>query len=325
MLLAGDIGGTHTRLALLDPGRPRLPVVLETYASGDAPGLEALLARFLATHAAHPVAAAFGIAGPILDARVETTNLPWVVDAALLSRCLGGVPVRLLNDLEALALGLAELPDAARTTLNAGTPVPRGTRAVIAAGTGLGEAALVRGGGGWIAVPSEGGHTDYAPQSEREVALLRFLRARFGHVSWERVLSGPGLVHLLDFVHEVEGMAVPATLATAMATGDAGAAVTRAALAGDVPAARAALALFVAAYGAEAGNLALKLKATGGVFVGGGIAPRIAPLLGDGRFRDAFLAKGRFADLLARIPVWLVQEEHTALFGAAHAASLLAA
>jgi glucokinase len=320
MLLCGDIGGTKTTLALFAVDRLHEPLALATYASREAPGLDAIVAGFVARERPRLEAACFGIAGPVLDGRVETTNLPWVVESTALGAELGGVPVYLLNDLEALANGVGLVPETRLATLNAGVPGRTGNAAVIAAGTGLGEAGLAWDGERHVPFASEGGHADFAPRTEQEIALLRHLRQHLGHVSYERVLSGPGLVHIFDFLRDVEGHAEPP------ARGDGPAAITAAALAGHSPIAVAALDLFVSIYGAEAGNLALKLKATAGVYVGGGIAPKILPKLTDGAFRAAFLDKGRFASFLADVPVRVVLEEHVALWGAArHAAARLAA
>jgi glucokinase len=316
MILCGDIGGTHTRLALFERGRPLVPVGLETYPSREARSLTEIVQAFVRARAARPDGACFGIAGPVLRGRVATTNLPWVIEAADLSAGLGGVPVFLLNDLEALAHGVGVAPPEALATINAGTPEPRGNVAVIAAGTGLGEAGILCDGEHRVPFASEGGHADFAPRSEREVTLLRHLLARYGHASYERILSGPGLANLFDFLRDVEGRD-PAGLDDRVTRDELPAAITTAALAGDPPIAVAALELFVDVYGAEAGNLALKLKATGGVFVGGGIAPRILPRLTDGRFRDAFCAKGRFEHLLGGIPVQVLLDDKTGLWGAA--------
>jgi glucokinase len=270
-------------------------------------------------------AACFGVAGPVVGDRVAVTNLSWDVDGRALGALLRGVPVLLLNDLEALAYGAGLLPDDRLAVVNPGR-ARAGNRAVIAAGTGLGEAGLAWDGRRHRPFASEGGHADFAPRSERELALLRFLARRHGHVSWERVVSGPGLVSCFEFLRDDEGMPVPPALATAVAAGDPAAAISAAALAGTTPIASAALDLFVDSYGAEAGNLALKLMATGGVYVGGGIAPKILPRLLAGGFRRAFVAKGRFEGLLADVPVRVVLDPRTALYGTAHhAAGTLAA
>jgi glucokinase len=321
MLLCGDIGGTKTTLAVFDRAEILEVVGLETYPSADVRDLGQLMADFQARERWSVEAACLGVAGPVVGTRVETTNLPWLIDAGALSARLGGAPVFLLNDLEALAYGVTVLPAKALVELNSGVPVPTGTIAIIAAGTGLGQAGLVWEGRRWLALASEGGHADFAPRSEREIELLRFLRTRYDHVSWERVVSGPGLVHVFEFLRDVEHMPVPPALAAAMAAEDPGAAISAAALGGGVPIASAALDLFVALYGAEAGNLALKLKSMGGVYVGGGIAPKIAPRLRDGTFLAAFLAKGRFSSLLGEMPVRVILDEHTALYGAARYAA----
>jgi len=321
MILCADIGGTHTKLALIRPDPVIDTVSLETHASADVADLGRLMADFLARSGVGVDAACLGIAGPVIGTTVQTTNLPWRIDATVLSAALGGVPVFLLNDLEALAYAIPTLGDAAVLALNPGVRVEHGTVAIIAAGTGLGEAGLVWNGRRWLALASEGGHADFAPRSEREIALLRHLLGRWEHVSWERVVSGPGLVHIFEFLRDGEGQPVPAELAAAMATGDPAGAIAAAALGGTAPIATAALDLSVLLYGAEAGNLALKLKAMGGLYVGGGIAPKIAPKLRDGTFREAFLAKGRFRALLEQIPVRVVLDDHAALSGSARYAA----
>ena len=256
---------------------------------------------------------------------VETTNLPWLIDANALSAGLGGAPVFLLNDLEALAYGIPALREDACVVLNPGLADPAGTIAIVAAGTGLGEGGLLWDGRRHVAIPSEGGHADFAPRNAREIELLRHLLRRWEHVSYERIVSGPGIVNVFEFLRDVEGHDVPAGLAAALADADPAAAITEAALAGGPPIATATLDLFVDVYGAEAGNLALKVKSTGGLYVGGGIAPKILPKLRDGRFRDAFLAKGRFLELLSEITVRVILDENTALYGAAlYAAARLA-
>jgi glucokinase len=324
VILCGDIGGTKTHLASFAPERPTEPIGLVTYASKSALDLGELVAR----HALPgPVdAACFAIAGPVIGDRVETTNLPWVVEGARLSAQLGGAPVFLLNDLQALGHGVGLMTASQLEDLNPGRTALAGNVAVIAAGSGLGEAGLVSDGRLFHAFASEGGHTEFGPRSEREIALLRYLAGRFGHVSYERIVSGPGLVNVFAFLRDVERMPVPDALAGALAAEDPAAAIAAAALAGAAPIAVAALDLFARIYGAEAGNLALKLMAVGGVFVGGGIAPKILPKLRDGVFLEAFVDKGRFRPLLERIPVRVVLEPRAGLYGAAgYAAARLAA
>lgn len=317
MLLCGDIGGTNTTLALVPADGAGAPLRLTVYASRDARVFDELLARFLADAPGSIQAACFAVAGPVAGDRVATTNLPWVIDAAALSAALGGVRVFLVNDLEAMAWGTAGMQDGELAVLNPGIPGRRGNAAVIAAGTGLGEAGLAWDGVRHVPFATEGGHADFAPRSEREMRLLRYLFERFEHVSYERVLSGSGLVHLFEFLRDVEHRPDADTVVGGVAEAERPAAITAAALARGVPIAVAALELFAAIYGAEAGNLALKMKATVGVYVGGGIAPKILPKLIDGGFRAAFLAKGRFADFLAEVPVRAILAPHVGLRGAA--------
>lgn len=318
MILAGDVGGTKTALALFaDDGTP----IRETVApSREFAGLEQAVARFLAQGERVTISAAcFGVAGPVAEGRSVTTNLPWHVDARALAAAIPAGRVTLLNDLEATAHGVLELPPAALVTLQSGRP-RRGTMVVIAAGTGLGEAIVAWDGADWVVLPSEGGHADFGPRSEVEDDLLRFLRKEFGHVSYERVLSGPGLVNVYRFLRAAAATPEPGWLTTRLATEDPGAVVTAVGLAGDDPLCVRALERFVAIYGAAAGNLALKALAIGGVFVAGGIAPRILPLLAGGAFLEAFADKGRLGDLLRAIPVHVVREPRTALLGAARVA-----
>ena len=321
MLLCADIGGTNTKLALFRPGAPPELVGVEKHASARVDDLGALFADFAARGSVSLDAACLGIAGPVVGDHVDTTNLPWHIDARALGARLGSVPVVLLNDLEALAYGIPSLGDAGVVTLQAVPGDATGTIAVIAAGTGLGEGVLVRDGRRRLALSSEGGHADFAPRTEREIALLRHLLQRWPHVSWERVVSGPGIVHIFEYLRDVERLDVPAALATAMAEGDPAAAITHAALARSTPIATATLDLFATFYGAEAGNLALKVKALGGVYVGGGIAPKVLEKLRDGTFMEAFRAKGRFRELLESIPVRVIVDPHTALYGAARFAT----
>jgi len=324
VILAGDVGGTKTALALVEAGPARFGVIREQeLSSRDFPTFEAAVAAFLAHGPAAPVdAACFGVAGPVVDGRCVTTNLPWELDEDILAAMLSARRVKLLNDLEATAHGVLTLGPDALATLQPGHP-RRGNLAVIAAGTGLGEALVVREGLHMIVVASEGGHSDFAPRTETEIELLRHLRKGFGHVSWERIVSGPGLLAVYEFLRESEGMPEPAWLRARFDHEDPSAVVSEVALAGTDAVCAAALDIFVAAYGAEAGNLALKGLAVGGVFLAGGIAPKILPKLADGAFADAFRDKGRFADLMASIPVHVVLEPRAALFGAARVAASL--
>jgi len=302
LILAGDIGGTNTRLALVD-GDPRQPVALEIYPSGDHASLEEIVRAFIAAHPDELAAACFGVAGPVRDGHVRVTNLAWPVDAASVAASLGLERVLLLNDLEANAWGIAALGPDDFHVLNEGRADARGNAAVCSAGTGLGEAGLYWDGERHHAFACEGGHTDFAPLSDAQEGLREFLVREHGHVSYERVCSGIGLVNIYGY------LAGGCDLAAAE--------ISRLALAGTDETAVAALDLMVEIYGAEAGNLALKLMATGGVYLGGGIPPRILPKLEAGSFMRAFTDKGRFVDLLAGVPVRVILNDRTALMGAA--------
>lgn len=321
MILAGDVGGTKTRLALYEPGASvREPVLERRLPSREHATLEALVQEFLAGAPARPGRAVLGIAGPVVGQRVEATNLPWRIDAEELSAAIGGAPVLLVNDLEATGWGLPLLDAGEVETLHPGAPQP-GNRALIAAGTGLGEALLVREGRSWRPCPSEGGHTDFGPRDALEDELLRWLRERYGRVSYERILSGPGLADLYRFLAATgRGTASPDVAARFATAEDPGAVVSEAALYGSCGRARLALERFVSIYGAEAGNLALKALAVDGVYLGGGIAPRILPFLRAGGFFEAFRDKGRLTPVLARIPVTLLRDDRAALWGAARLA-----
>jgi glucokinase len=325
MILAGDIGGTSTRVALFEVEGDRLISRVQTnYPSGKYPGLEAILAEFLEANRSQVDAACFGIAGPVRQGRVQTPNLTWVVDAQLLSRLLELESVTLLNDLESTAYGIAALGGPDFTVLNEGTAVEEGSRAVIAAGTGLGEAALHWDGTMHRPFASEGGHADFAPRDELEADLLLHLRQRFGHVSYERVVSGPGLLNLYQFLRDTGRGAEPGWLSERLRQEDPSAVIAGAALEKSSELCMLALERFVSLYGAEAGNLALKVLATGGVFVGGGIAPKILPKLQEPAFLEAFLDKGRYRKLMESIPVKVLLNDRTALLGAARHAGLSA-
>ncbi len=319
MILAGDVGGTKTALGLFEPGEGGLRRVRHaTLPSREFTGLEALVARFLGTGPPPPIAVAcFGVPGPIVGGRATTTNLPWELEEGRLAHAIGVPRVKLLNDLEAAGYGVLTLPPEALLTLQAGALRP-GHRALIAAGTGLGEAILVWDGRGYTVMASEGGHADFGPKSELEIELLRFLRREFDHVSYERVLSGPGLFNIYRFLRDTGHGREPGWLKDRLAAGDPSAVVSEVALAGGDPLCVQALEVFVSIYGAEAGNLALKALAVGGIVLGGGIAPKIRAKLTDGRFLEAFHAKGRLDELLATIPVHVALNPETPLLGAAH-------
>jgi glucokinase len=317
-ILAGDIGGTKTRLAVFRVTGTQLETLVEhSYPSTEYDSLSAIIEEFSGTHHYRPAAAGFGIAGPVRDHSVRTTNLPWHIHAADIARHSGIRQVTLLNDLEATAWGLRALEAADFHVLSSGTPDPSGNAAIIAAGTGLGEAGLARCGDSLQPFATEGGHVDFSPGSALEIELLRFLAERYGHVSWERVLSGPGLVNLHEFLCHHRGQPVPDWLRHNMSSGDPAAAISSAAASGRDPLCSEALELFAHLYGTEAGNLALKMKASGGIYIGGGIAPRILAQLMTGSFMAAFLAKGRMRPLLEQIPVRVILNDRTALYGPA--------
>jgi glucokinase len=321
VILAGDVGGTKAHLALYEPGSSvRAPVLERRLPSRDYATLEALVREFLAGAPAPPSRAVLGIAGPVVEQRIEATNLPWTIGAAALSAELGGAPVLLLNDLEATAWGLPLLEGEELETLHAGSPHP-GNRVLIAAGTGLGEALLIWDGVTWQPRASEGGHADFAPRDALEDELLQWLRERHGRVSYERILSGPGLADLYRFFAATgRGNAAPEVAARFATAADPAAIVSAAALDGSCGRARLVLERFVSIYGAEAGNLALKALAVNGIFLGGGIAPRILPLLRAGGFLAALRDKGRLGPVLARIPVAVLRDDRAALWGAAQLA-----
>lgn len=321
MLLAGDIGGTKTRLALYDDTGGALRLGKHArYASSSAASLEAIVARFLEESGnPRPTAACFGVAGAVVSGQVRATNLPWQVSARELSRALGIPRVHLMNDLEAAAYGVIAIDDpASLLPLQRGdAPPEHKSVALIAAGTGLGVALMSWDGKAYQVAPSEGGHTDFAAQSEIEDALLVFLRADYGHVSYERVLSGPGLVNIYRFLRQYRRSPEPAWLTERIGHGDPAPCISAAALAHEDPVSDEALSLFVSIYGAAAGNVALTALAVGGVFVGGGIAPKILPRLREGPFLEAFAYKGRFSEAMRRIPVHVVLAPDVALLGAA--------
>ncbi|MGD8543367.1 MAG: glucokinase [Desulfobacteraceae bacterium] len=324
MVLAGDIGGTKTHLAVFAPGSDvRNPFREKTYASGRYASLEALAREFLTAIDAQVERASFGVAGPVVAGRARITNLPWVMEEAQLAEALGLASVHLLNDLEAIAGAVPALRETDQVVLNRGQAASGGAVAVIAPGTGLGEAFLVRDGTRYRAQPSEGGHADFAPNSALQAELLNHLQQRFGHVSWERVCSGSGLPNIYDFLKASGHAPEPDWLAASLAAADDRTAViVRAALDAGRPCrlCRTTLETFVAILGAEAGNLALKVMATGGVYLGGGMPPRILPALGDGIFMEAFADKGRMAPLLKQMPVHVITNPKAALWGAARRA-----
>ncbi len=323
MVLVGDIGGTHARLSLRGPGGRH--VRTEVFESRRYPSLEAVVGEFLgsARPKPHVHAAAFGVAGPVVKGRCVATNLPWVIDERVLARRLSIKRVTLLNDLVALALGALEVRKAKLHPLSdAGAPKKRGANvAVLAAGTGLGEAMLMWDGARFVPSATEGGHADFAPRDDLEIELFHFLRERFGHVSWERVLSGAGLGNVYDFFVRAKGLVeLPENALTIADAADRNAAIAELGTGRKSEAASRALRLFASVYGAEAGNLALKTLAVGGVYICGNIAARMVGVLDEGGFRRAFVDKGRFGPLMETIPVAVVLDSDVGLAGAARVA-----
>jgi glucokinase len=326
MILAGDVGGTKVHLALYDFTVGRLNHTRDKqYPAKDYSGLEEIVKEFLS--ADKVTAACFGVPGPVRDGRLRLTNLPWTLDSRELAAGLEIQHVFLINDLEANGYGIAELSADQIYTLSEGDAGQIGNRALIAAGTGLGEGLLTWNGRIHVPYPSEGGHTDYAPRNEDEIDLLRFLKQKYnGRVSYERVVSGMGLTNVYEFLREVRGMEQPTWLAERIAAvPDPNAVITELALAAKSEICEKALDMFVSAYGAEAGNLALKVLSVGGLYVGGGIAPRILEKLKDGTFMKSFTDKGRLSQLLINMPVRIILESKAALLGAAAFAEARAA
>lgn len=322
MILAGDIGGTNARLAFFDVTNGSLRLVsASVFPSREYAGLDQIVSRFVDTSKLHPDAACFGVAGPVRNGRVEASNLPWVIESKRLADELNLKSAVLINDLEANAWGIAALDSKDVVLLNQVKGTPVGNQAVISAGTGLGEAGMYWDGVKYHIFASEGGHADFAPRNELEMDLFRYLSGRFGHVSYERIVSGPGLVNVFHFLRDTGRGAEPQWLTEEMSHADPAAAISRAALDGKCPLCEQALDLFVSVYAAEAGNLALKLMATGGVYLGGGIAPKMLAKLSGPLFMHAFVGKGRMQPLLETIPVKVITNDKTALMGAARCAA----
>ena len=317
--LAGDLGGTKTLLALCEAGADGYVVLAEQrLQSHDYPDLGALLEEFLASVPHVPAMAAFGVAGPVLSDKARLTNLGWTIDRRELMARFGFREMELMNDLVAAAHAVPFLAPAHLFTVNAGCPATHGSIAVLAPGTGLGEAYLCWDGRRYRPYPSEGGHVDFAPTSDEEEALLRFLRGRLAHVSYEQVCSGLGIANIFHYLTEGKGMAVSPALAGALGeVADKTPLIVGHALAGDCQVCRQTVAMFFDIMAAEAGNLAVKFLATGGIYLGGGILPRMLDLFDPAAFIKKFTGKGRMAELLAGIPVHIIQDSDCALRGAA--------
>ena len=331
MILAGDIGGTNARLALFDVqsgdvqnGHFNLAAAT-IFPSRRYASLDVIVTEFVRTAGVHPTQACFGVAGPVTNGRVETSNLPWTIESRRLAEELNLKNVTLINDLEATGWGIAALAPEDLVPLNTISAKNPGNQCIIAAGTGLGEGGLYWDGQRHHVFATEGGHCDFAPLNDLQVELFRYLHARYGHVSYERVLSGPGLVNVFDFLRDTGKGKVPEWLAEQMLKMDPAAAVSEAAMEGKCAMCAQALDIFVSVFGAEAGNLALKVKATGGVFLAGGIAPKILSRLATPIFLQAFLGKGRMQHLMELMPVKVITNDKLALLGAARCAWLEAA
>ena len=323
MILAGDIGGTNARLAYFQPQNGHLRLVSErVFPSREHSELGEIVTQFVDDSGTKPEAACFGIAGPVRNGRVETSNLPWVIEQSRLAKQIHLPATLLINDLEASAWGIGALESTDLVALNHPTGPTIGNQAVVAPGTGLGEAGLFWDGSRHHVFACEGGHADFAPTDDLQIELLRFLKARFGHVSYERVLSGPGLVNVYEFLRDTGYGKESAEFAAILNNNDPAAAISRAALDGTQPLAVKALDIWIAVYGAEASNLALKTMATGGLFLAGGISPKILPKLTGPLFMQSFLDKGRLRPLVESIPVQVVTNDKAGLLGAARCASV---
>jgi len=322
MILAGDIGGTKTNLAFFTKAPALRAVVQQTFVSHEHAGLDEIVRQFVTQHHLDVKMASFGVAGPVHNGRSHTTNLPWSIEAGVLAQELGIFNVWVINDLEATAYGVGALEPADFVTLNAGAADAAGNAAIIAAGTGLGEAGLYWDGRAHHPFATEGGHTNFGPSAPLERELLQWLSGQHEHVSWERVVSGIGVVNIYHFLRDTRRGEEPTWLAEQMRAGDPGAVIARAAQSGNSPLCQQTLDLFMGLYGSEAGNLALKVMATGGLYIGGGIAPKNLDKLKDGTFMKHFVAKGRMQPLLEAMPVKIILNEKTALIGAARCAAL---
>jgi len=325
MILAGDVGGTKVHLALFDFTDGEVKHMRDQqYPAKEYAGLEQIVKEFVVNEKV--TSACFGVPGPVRDGRLRLTNLPWTLDSRELATHLKIDYVFLINDLQANGYGIAELGADQVYTLSEGDSRQVGNRGLISAGTGLGEAFLVWDGRDYVPYPSEGGHADYAPRNQDEIDMLCFLRQKYnGRISFERVVSGQGLSNVYEFLRDGRGLEEPVWLRERMTKEDPNAVITDCALKAKSELCEKALDMFVSAYGAEAGNLALKVLSVGGLYVGGGIAPRILEKLKDGTFMKAFTDKGRLSQLLVNIPVRVILESRTALIGAAAYAEARAA
>jgi glucokinase len=320
-VLAADIGGTKTNLGLffLEDGQISL-VEQATYASGDYNSFSDIAREFLKDKSS-PDRLSIGIAGPVIDGRATTTNLGWELDRRVLIKDFAIPDVYILNDLEANAYGIAALKEEDLLRLYAGKPEIEGNAAIIAPGTGLGEAGLYWDGKAYHPFATEGGHTDFGPHSDQDIALFRYLRSKFGHVSWERVVSGPGILNIFNFLQTEMGREVPTELEEDMKKGDAPAVISKYAQKG-YPICVETIDLFMIYLAQEAANLCLKMKAVGGLFIGGGIPPKLQHEFFEEQFLHHFFDAGRMRSLLETIPVTIIVNSETALLGAAYYGAL---
>jgi glucokinase len=321
MLLAGDIGGTKTVLALISEEKgARQPLHEARFSSDDYDSLEAIVSDFLETTKAVVTRASFGVAGPVVDGRAQITNLPWLVDTAVLRQQFNIPAIRLLNDLEAIATAVPHLESSDLVTLNEGTRKPYGAIGIVAPGTGLGEAFLVWNGRSYESYPSEGGHTAFGPTSDEQIELLRYMRRRYHHVSYERICSGVGIPNIYAYFRDSGRYHEPHWLKTELeAAEDATPVIVNAAIERKADICVATLDLFMEVLGDEAGNMTLTVLATGGLYLGGGIPPRILPQLRGSNFLQAFQNKGRFSEMMAQVPIYVITNAQAGLYGAIYA------
>jgi glucokinase len=316
MILAGDIGGTSTRLGVFEPAHPRpKQIAAHVFKTLEFPDLISMIGSFCEASSIERKRidrACFGVAGPVIDDAARLTNVPWMVDGRAIARALTLPAVIIINDLVAMGYSVPVLEDSELHTIQRGEPIPDGNISLVAAGTGLGIALLHNVKGRFIPSPSEGGHADFAARTEREMVLVRDLTARFGRAEVEHVVSGRGLLNIHRAIHRQ-----PCAAGVNLDDPEAAADISTAALEGRCPGCSDVLDLFVEAYGAEAGNLALGVVATAGVYIGGGIAPKILPALESGGFLKAFRAKGTFAPMMEKMPVKIIMNSESGLIGAA--------
>ncbi len=320
--LAGDIGGTKTLLQIFKVGSPREPLLKKSYSSATFAGLEEIVAIFLVeANVTQVTSACFALAGPVSGRVVSLTNLPWVVNADVIASRFGIQHIKLINDFEAVGLGIAAMEQEDLMPLQQGFAQENGLRVVVGAGTGLGVAWLNKQGDKYVVHPSEGGHLDFAPIDETQYELLRYLQQRYRHVSFERIVSGPGLVSVFEFLRDTHRAKPSPEIEAAMATGDASAAISLFASQFQEPIAIKTLDLFTQIYGAFVGNIALVALPRGGIYIAGGIAAKIATQMQNSCFLQTFLDKGRFKDLLSTLPMCIVLNPDIGLLGASLLAS----